>query len=51
MWNNDVYFAAKSIYQGMQEVLFQVMLYLFQEDFMAGCDYRLAWLLQAAVLS
>jgi len=35
LWNNDVYFTAKTIYQGMLEVLFQVMmLHLFQKDFM-----------------
>jgi len=33
--NNDVYFTTKTIYQGMLEVLFQVMmLHLFQKDFM-----------------
>ena len=26
LWNNYVYFTAKTIYQGMLEVLFQVMM-------------------------
>jgi len=40
LWNNDVYFTAKTIYQGMLEVLFQVMmLHLLQKDFMPECDY------------
>jgi len=35
LWNNDVYFTAKTIYQGVLEVLLQVMmLHLFQKDFM-----------------